>query len=297
MSLIEKFDSVKITADTCLTQTEQAFCLAHQNAYETAKESLLELDYFWSDILAVQRTALSSTDTSPLAYLTPKSCLKISSDAIQKELRATHSAFIENLVSYFNSNYHICISAQEIKEKLLPKQPENSSLHDETLHAYHQELQNCSLSSNQILEQILLQLNGRSFLQEAFHQLRGKCHKAAWNTYQKCANYERKKSVLQFTHYACSYKSWPFDGKWELNDSMKHILRGIIHYETDSFTLIPREFSELLGYGYHTTNEITFTTCKKIKSLKAFKNGRVDLRFTEEGYAKEFAETYLGTIC
>ena len=121
MSLIEKFDSVKITADTCLTQTEQAFCLAHQNAYETAKESLLELDYFWSDILAVQRTALSSTDTSPLAYLTPKSCLKISSDAIKKELRATHSAFIENLVSYFNSNYHICISAQEIKEKLLPK--------------------------------------------------------------------------------------------------------------------------------------------------------------------------------
>lgn len=78
---------------------------------------------------------------------------------------------------------------------------------------------------------------------------------------------------------------------------MKHILRGIIHYETDSFTLIPREFSELLGYGCHDANEISFTTCKKIKSLKAFKNGRVDLRFTEEGYAKEFAETYLGTTC
>ena len=280
MGLIEKFDSVEITADTVLTQAEQAFCLANQNAYEAAKESLIELDYFWSDILAVQRTALSSTDTPPWSYLTSKGCLKISSDAIQKELLATHSAFIENLVSYFNSNYHICISSQKIKEKLLPKQPES-----------------CSLSSNQILEQIFLQLNGRSFLQEAFHQLRSNCHKAAWNTYQKYANYERKKSVIHFTHYACSYKSWPFDGKWELNDSMKHILRGIIHYETDSFTLIPREFSELLGYGCHDANEISFTTCKKIKSLKAFKNGRVDLRFTEEGYAKEFAETYLGTTC
>ena len=280
MGLIEKFDSVEITADTVLTKAEQVFCLANQNAYEAAKEALIELDYFWSDILAVQRTALSSTNTSPWSYLTSKGYLKISSDAIQKELLATHSAFIENLVSYFNSNYHICISSQKIKEKLLPKQPEN-----------------CSLSSNQILEQIFLQLNGRSFLQEAFHQLRGNCHKAAWNTYQKCANYERKKSVIHFTHYACSYKSWPFDGKWELNDSMKHILRGIIHYETDSFTLIPREFSELLGYGCHDANEISFTTCKKIKSLKAFKNGRVDLRFTEEGYAKEFAETYLGTTC
>lgn len=297
MNLIEKFDSVKITANTYLDTAEQDFCLAHQNAYEAAKEALLELDYFWNDILAVQRTHLSSTSTSPFSYLTSKGCLKISSDVIQKELRATHSTFIENLVNYFNSNYHICISAQKIKENLLPKQPENSSLHDETLHAYHRELQNCSLTSNQILEQIFLQLNGRRFPQEAFYQLKNNCHAAAWNVYRKCANYERKKSVIQFTHYACSYKSWPFEGKWELNDSMKQILRGIIHYETDSFTLIPREFSKLLGYGYHETNEIVFTACKKIQSMKAFKNGRVDLRFTEEGYATEFAETYLGTIC
>ena len=33
---------------------------------------------------------------------------------------------------------------------------------------------------------------------------------------------------------------------------------------------------------------------EKLKSIKCFKNGRVDVRFTSEAFAREFAEMFLG---
>ena len=68
------------------------------------------------------------------------------------------------------------------------------------------------------------------------------------------------------------------------------------HYETDSFNLYPLGFSELLGYNRSCSNEHEFSTCKKVKGLKMFKNGRVDIRFTTETNAAEFAARYLGLV-
>ena len=78
--------------------------------------------------------------------------------------------------------------------------------------------------------------------------------------------------------------------------SGRSILRGVAHYETGSFSLYPLGFSELLGYSRSPDNEREFSTCKKVKGLKMFKNGRVDIRFTTETDAAEFAARYLGLV-
>lgn len=53
----------------------------------------------------------------------------------------------------------------------------------------------------------------------------------------------------------------------------------------------------MIGYRDSESDLVEFTTCEKVKHLKMFKNGRVDLKFTSERYAEEFIEKYLGTVC
>lgn len=77
--------------------------------------------------------------------------------------------------------------------------------------------------------------------------------------------------------------------------TMKDILRGAAHYETNSFHICPFDITELLGYGHKAESEYEFITCEKVKGLKMFKNGRVDLRFAADTNAREFIERYLGT--
>ena len=50
----------------------------------------------------------------------------------------------------------------------------------------------------------------------------------------------------------------------------------------------------LLGYDWTTSETELPVNMDKLKSVKCFKNGRVDFRFTSEAYAREFAEEYLG---
>lgn len=85
--------------------------------------------------------------------------------------------------------------------------------------------------------------------------------------------------------------------QWTVQDSMKNILCGLAHYETGVHNLFPLGFSDLIGYRDSESDLVEFTTCEKVKHLKMFKNGRVDLKFTSERYAEEFIEKYLGTVC
>lgn len=57
---------------------------------------------------------------------------------------------------------------------------------------------------------------------------------------------------------------------------------------------IPWTLNTLLGYNWTTYNTEMQLGLEKLKSVKCFKNGRVDIRFTSEAFAREFAETFLG---
>ena len=39
-----------------------------------------------------------------------------------------------------------------------------------------------------------------------------------------------------------------------------------------------------------------FEDCEKLLKIRLFKNGRMDIRFTNESYAREFVSSYLGTV-
>ena len=169
---------------------------------------------------------------------------------------------------------------------------ENKEAHD----AYHKKLRVAKIRYEDVVDQIILLLDGRSFAEQAFHELAEKCHKASWNLYKNRPEYERKKALITFNGYFCTNHHYSWQDEWTLEDKTKDILRGIAHYETGVFNLYPLGLSELLGYNRSPSNEHEFSTCKKVKGLKMFKNGRVDIRFATETDAAEFTARYLGLV-
>lgn len=138
-----------------------------------------------------------------------------------------------------------------MKEVLLPAKPSSSgwNRNEEEWRQYHATLQSLALRYEMIVDQVLIQLDGRSFVERAVDELKEKCHRAAWNSYQKKPDYELKKDTLRLTSYACKYESWVGRDRWCLHDGAKEILRGIAHFETGGFAFSHWAFLNCLAMG------------------------------------------------
>lgn len=300
MNLLERFEKVTVEVDNRITSADRDFCEMHQQAYETAIQSFQELLFFWEDMEKRQKELLGESDSGQTNY----SCYLFSSDGpsidverIHSHIESLHKTLIENIVHHFNSAYNVSASSTEIAVNLLPQKPDRYRDYDKRAReAYREKLRSITIRYQDVVDQIILFLGGRSFAEQAFHELAEKCHHGAWNLYQKRVEYEQKKNIIRFTGRHCSFDDWRSYEQWSLSNQMKDILRGIAHYETGSYDLYPYGFSGLLGYNRSGSNECEFSTCKKVKSLKMFKNGRVDVKFATEELASKFAEDYLGLV-
>ena len=295
MELLEKFAAVTVQTDNRITQIDKEYCEQHQKAYEAAINSFKDLAYFWEDMNRVQQELLGDK-TSPLFYnyLQSREGPSISQVSIERHIAALHADFIVHLVGYFNHTYHVSVNASEVADVLLPEKPADR-WREEANKTYQVQMQSLIVRFQDVVDQIILRLDGRSFSEQAFYELFSKCHRAAWNDSTQKPKYERKKDTLSFTGYFCRFREWPFD-EWEVSDDMKEILHGLAHYETDSYRVFPIGFSELLGDNGIKEPLVEFPSCEKVKQIKLFKNNRVDLKFHSPEYAEQFVTKYLGTV-
>lgn len=152
MNLLDKFETVTIKADVRITPEDKAFCEAHQAAYDAAVQSFQELAFFWADMENTQKELLGGSDTS---YLSSRDGPEISQRQINKHLEHLHWAVIYNIVHYFNSTYHVSVSADHVADNLLPQRPdlkmyENKEAHD----AYHKKLRAAKIRYEDVVDQI-----------------------------------------------------------------------------------------------------------------------------------------------
>ncbi len=72
---------------------------------------------------------------------------------------------------------------------------------------------------------------------------------------------------------------------------MKTIIRGLIAYDTGILNEVPYNYAYL--FSYDIEQQLITIDDTKVSSVKLFKNGRVDVRFQSETYAREFVENFL----
>lgn len=300
MDLLAKFNAVEIQADSRITETDRDYCTAHQKAYDAARSCFGELVYIWEDLTKQQTELLTHIEEKSYGldtYLPSHEDLKISSSKINGHIMSLHSRFISRLVHHFNQKYHVSVDADIIDSHLLPERPSRDwRRSEEDEQAYQEKMLALGLRYQDILNELFVQLDGRDFKEQALYELNEACHKAAWSSYNKSAKYEVKKDVLRFSSYGCSYESWMRREQWKLSDNLKQILRGIAHYETGSFSIVPSDFSNLLSYSDSNTDLVQFPSCTKVCQLKMFKNGRVDIKFSSEESVRTFVAEYLGLV-
>lgn len=298
--LLAKFDTVEVQADSRITETDREYCTAHQKAYDAARACFQELVYIWEDLETQQSALLTGIEQESYglnAYLPSHDDLKISADKINDHIKSLHSRLINRLVRHFNQAYHVSADASEIEAHLLPEKPSGEwHYSEEKAQEYETRMLSLSLNYQDILNEIFVQLDGRDFREQALFELKEKCHDAAWNNSGKSPKYEIKKDVLRFSGYACSYDSGYCYERWDLRENLKQIMRGIAHYETGSFSAVPSGFSTLLGYDHSNTDLIQFPGCAKVRQLKMFKNGRVDIKFASEEFLRTYVNEYLGLV-
>ena len=289
MKLLDKFAAVQVKADERISEEDKRFCMAHQNAYNDARNTLQELKFCWESILDSQKQILAPVGESyPTMYLTDYNNLTISIRDIEKQIRKSHYTLISRIVGHFNEVYHISISTSDIEEALLPQKPQErwKSGYEEEYEQYQNELLTMTLDYQQIVTQIFNQTDGRGLWEEAEHHIKTQSHESAWRFGKP--TFERKKHTIQFSNAVSSDRS--------LHESSKHILRGLAHFETGTVGIIPGSFSALLDHRILYDDSFTFDGCKKLLKLRIFRNGRMDIRFTEEAHAVKFIEAYLGSV-
>lgn len=294
MGLLDKLEQVEITADSRLPEDDLMFCETQQQAYDESRRAFLEIRRQWKKAIQAQKDLLGTSSDGSLPYF--GSNYRFGITDINRELEKLHSKFISELTGHFNTKYRMTISVDTIQEHLIPAEPNMYQCDKDASNEYHRNLRALSLHYEDVVDQMFIQLDGLSFVERAFQELRTKCSKAA-HSYNGKSRYDSKGDTLRFGGSFCSCDERWGREEWRLAERMQDIFTAVAHYETNTFGRFPAGFSELLGYSDVSTSQFQFPTCQKLVHLRMFKNGRVDLKFKTAALAKEFAETYLDSLC
>lgn len=296
MNLTEKLANVDMTTDNRISDADRTYCKTNQKAYESALENLKGIVFLYECAEAEQDAILGDYDIESRSYSGYITIEDFSLKNVNRAIRYAHERFILYLVNYFDRTYHIELDFGKIKDYLIPTRPKddsvNLSANKKRVEQWEQEMENLSLNYEDVLDQILIQLDGRTFVERAFEEVVENCREFAWSS--NTPFFELKGDVVRFKDYFCSYTDWYSRGNWEMTSRMESIIPALYHYETGLFGDYPYSFSRLFNrFDYP---ELDFDNDNKLKTIKCFKNGRVDVKFTSKTAATEFADKYLGWV-
>lgn len=299
MDLLEKFSAVKIKPTDCMTEADRQFCRRQQEVYQDAVEGFYQIAALWTDLCDRQKAALSDSedlhDQWKQKYLVSRWWPEITVGTMMKHISSLHKEFISTLVSYLNSTYHLTLDTDDVIDGLLPEKPYFSGC-EETLD--WSSINPVIFHYEDAVALILSWFGGRTFEEQAPYELVERCHLAAWRERDHQANFEQKKNLVKILGGACCYGYYDRFEQWHIQDGAKNILKALAHFETGTFGQYPDGIDALLSEKRRLWYDLwEFEDCVKLERVKLFKNGRMDIRFTSEGYARQFVTDYLGTVC
>ena len=304
MDLFEKFSAVEVKAANCLTDADRQFCEQQQKLYQDAVTGFYQIAVLWTDMCSQQKAVLSCPEDAnnewKKKYLMSHWWPEITVGMIMKHVSTLHKEFISTVVSYLNTTYHLTLDAADIKDGLLPDESRYYEW-EETLD--RSGVPQTVLRYEDAVDLILSRFQGRTFEEQAPYELVERCHRAAWRDRDHQANFEQNKNLVKILSGACAYgyyrkeKQHSSHEQWDIKDGAKNILRALAYFETGAFDQYPDGIDDLLSEERFLWYDLwEFEDCKKLEKIKLFKNGRMDIRFTSEGYAREFVDSYLGTV-
>lgn len=318
MGIMDKFSAVEVKTDNRISEADRAFCQRQQDAFDKSGPALQKIADAITSAIIEQRAILASEEGFHNPYMTGDG-FSCNEDVIYKAMMSRNQTFISIIVSYFASNYKVELDKHEIMEHLIPAKPTEPNLpyggyrqmtddeidayknelnvHKEKVCEYEERLRSLPLRYEQIVDEIFVQLGGFSFQEQSMNEFLERtwrsCH-SSWNGDKE--TFEIKNDVLRLPSGChCDENKWMTypEPRYELTDSSKTLLDALAYYECGRMDEGRLWFPDLCGYSKTTENFFEIHNMSKIKSIKLFKNGRVDIKFRSAAYLQEFAEQYM----
>lgn len=317
MNLLDKFATVEIKADNRISEADRLFCIQNQTAYEKAGEFLRKVMVELEAALEEQRQLLCKKESEFYESYMDHDHLTVRN--VTNALVDRHKTLIQRIVSYFSHTYNVELECSDIQKHLIPSQPEHkppysrwgwdsltkeqmeaNRIYQETyeaeLKSYHDTIYNLTLRYEDIIDEIFVHLGGFSFTEQALKELKEKCYNAAhhrdWRCDKDAEDFEVKKDVLQLSRYACHFDPGWSTPRWSIPESTRHILDAIAHFDRGEFGYGCKAFPSMFNWQIET-NYFEFPWMDKVRSVKLFKNGRVDIKFASAAAVNEFVNGYL----
>ena len=114
-----------------------------------------------------------------------------------------------------------------------------------------------------------------------------------WNTYKNEPQYVQQKDIIHFYCHFCSCDADWTPPRWSMTDRAKNVLWGVVHFETGSYTMVPAVLSDFFSYRDVRQACTDFHGYSKLRQIRLFKNGRMDIRFASSELAEQFIDIYL----
>lgn len=316
MSLMEKFSAVEIKADNRISEEDKAFCLRQQAAFDKSGPALQKIADMMTAANEEQSSILDANEDYLSRYLVGDG-FRCEASYVLDAMKGRNRTFISAVVNYFSRKYNVELDEREIEERLIPTGPKEPNLpwggyrnmSEDEIASYREELDTYKVEKEKfeqslrvlplryerVVDEIFVQLGGFSFQEKAMNEFLSRTWNCCHSTYRDNAEeFEIKNDTLKLTGYWCRCKddSWRSHDEWESTDSLKTLLNALAWYECRRMDEGNLWFPELFRYDTER-NFFETSNMEKVKSVKLFKNGRVDIKFRSVAYVQEFVETCL----
>lgn len=316
MSLMEKFSAVEIKADNRISEDDKVFCLRQQAAFDKSGPALQKIADMMTAANEEQSSILDANEDYLSRYLVGDG-FRCEASYVLDAMKGRNRTFISAVVNYFSRKYNVELDEREIEEHLIPTGPKEPNLpwggyrnmSEDEIASYREELDTYKVEKEKfeqslrvlplryerVVDEIFVQLGGFSFQEKAMNEFLSRTWNCCHSTYRDNAEeFEVKNDTLKLTGYWCRCKddSWRSYDEWESTDSLKTLLNALAWYECGRMDEGNLWFPELFRYDTERNFFETYNM-EKVKSVKLFKNGRVDIKFRSVAYVQEFVETCL----
>lgn len=316
MSLMEKFSAVEIKADNRISEDDKVFCLRQQAAFDKSGPALQKIADMMTAANEEQSSILDANEDYLSRYLVGDG-FRCEASYVLDAMKGRNRTFISAVVNYFSRKYNVELDEREIEEHLIPTGPKEPNLpwggyrnmSEDEIASYREELDTYKVEKEKfeqslrvlplryerVVDEIFVQLGGFSFQEKAMNEFLSHTWNCCHSTYRDNAEeFEVKNDTLKLTGYWCRCKddSWRSHDEWESTDSLKTLLNALAWYECGRMDEGNLWFPELFRYDTERNFFETYNM-EKVKSVKLFKNGRVDIKFRSVAYVQEFVETCL----
>ncbi|WP_091019879.1 MULTISPECIES: hypothetical protein [Paenibacillus] len=271
--IFSKFDDIEITNDQRVSPVDYEFCQEQEEIYRSTINAYYNLKNELDKISELDNKHGKKFGEEKNGYFIVQYSAFYSAMSkydYDKNITAIKNSFIAHVCSYFKNKYSVTIDIDKLQKTFT-----------------------FSVTSQDIIDNIFIQLDGYSFTEKAEKEIKDKTKEMF--KYGDKISIKSSKLILD-GYFAYHDSIWK---EYRLNENkVEHIFQSLQLFDSGSIT--HNEELENKYCGYNNSRKLenyeryTTQTLKKVKSIKFLKNGKLDIEFISNQEAARFASEYCG---